>query len=81
MAYELSELLTPERIAEISTGHGFRPDITEQFLMDYLVHQLVTEGLECMTKGGICMPFYQRPYLQWIVSGQAIRVFLVSRIF
>ena len=59
MAYELSELLTPERIAEISTEHGFRPDITEQFLMDYLVHQRVTGGLECITKGGICMPFYQ----------------------
>lgn len=59
MAYELSELFTPERIDEISTEHGFRPDITEQFLMDYLVHQRVTEGLECMTKGGMCMPFYQ----------------------
>lgn len=59
MAYELSELLTPERISEISTEHGFRPDITEQFLMDYLVHQRVTEGLECITKGGMCMPFYQ----------------------
>lgn len=59
MAYELSKLFTPERIAEISTGHGFRPDITEQFLMDYLVHQRVTGGLECITKGGMCMPFYQ----------------------
>ena len=59
LAYELSELLTPERIYEISTEHGFRPDITEKFLMDYLVHQRVTEGLECITKGGMCMPFYQ----------------------
>ena len=37
MAYELSELLTPERIVGISTEHGFRPDITEQFLMDYTI--------------------------------------------
>ena len=59
MAYEPSELLTSERIAEISTERGFRPDITEQFLMDYLVHQRVTGGLECITKGGMCMPFYQ----------------------
>ena len=27
--------------------------------MDYLVHQRVTEGMECVTKGGMCMPFYQ----------------------
>ena len=59
MAYELSELLTPERITEVSTEYGFRPDITEQFLMDYLVHQRVTGELDCVTKGGMCMPFYQ----------------------
>ena len=28
--------------------------------MDYLVHQSITEGLECMTKGGMCMPFYYK---------------------
>lgn len=59
MAYELSELITSEKIAEISAKHGFRPDTTEKFLMDYLVHQRVTEGLDCITKGGMCMPFYQ----------------------
>ena len=26
--------------------------------MDYLVHQHITEGIECVTKGGMCMPFY-----------------------
>ena len=60
MAYDLSELITPEGITRISEERGFRPDITEQFLMDYLVHQRVTEGLEYMTKGGMCMPFYHQ---------------------
>ena len=59
MVYDLLELITPERITKISAERGFRPDIMEQFLMDYLVHQRVTGGIECVTKGGMCMPFYQ----------------------
>ena len=59
MAYELSKLITSERIAEMSDERGFRPDTAEQFLMDYLAHQRVTEGLDCITKGVMCMPFYQ----------------------
>lgn len=26
--------------------------------MDYLIHQRVAEGIECVAKGGMCMPFY-----------------------
>lgn len=59
MGYDLLESITPERITKISKELGFRPDITEHFLMDYLVHQRVTEGIKCVTKGGMCMPFYQ----------------------
>lgn len=59
MGYDLLQLISSERITEISKERGFRPDIMEHFLMDYLVHQRVTEGIRCVTKGGMCMPFYQ----------------------
>lgn len=59
MGYDLLELITPEWITKISKERGFRSDILEHFLMDYLVHQRVTEGIKCVTKGGMCMPFYQ----------------------
>ena len=52
-------MITLEGITAISDEYGFRPDVTEQFLMDYVVHQRVTGGVRCVTKGGMCMPFYQ----------------------
>lgn len=52
-------MITPESITALSEEHGFRQDTMEQFLMDYLVHRRVAGGIECVTKGGMCMPFYQ----------------------
>ena len=58
MPVDILQLSTPEKIDDISSKYGFRPDTMERFLMDYLVHQRVAEGIECVTKGGMCMPFY-----------------------
>ena len=56
---DILRMITLEGITAISDEYGFRPDVTEQFLMDYVVHQRVTGGVRCVTKGGMCMPFYQ----------------------
>lgn len=52
------ELVAAERINGIAEEYSFTPAIVELFLMDHLVHQRVTEKIECVTKGGMCMPLY-----------------------
>ena len=58
MSAELSDLITGQKISEIADRYGFQDKVMEKFLMDYLVHQYVTDAIECVTKGGMCMAFY-----------------------
>lgn len=60
MALYYSELLTRERILEISEKHGFSAELlVGKFILCFEIHRHITQEIDCTTRGGMCMPFHQ----------------------
>ena len=60
MVLYYSELLTRERIVEISKKYGFPADpLVEKFIMCFEIHKHIAQEIHCTTRGGMCMPFHQ----------------------
>ncbi len=52
-------ILTEPNISSIATKYGFIDKLTiEKFIMDYEMHHHITDAVDCITRGGMCMPFH-----------------------
>ena len=60
MALHYAELLTKERVIEISEKYGFPADpLVEKFILCFEIHKRIAQEIHCVTRGGMCMPFHQ----------------------
>lgn len=56
---EYSALLDEDSISSISERYGFNDKLAiEKFIMDFEVHSHIVQRADCITRGGMCMPFY-----------------------
>ena len=54
-----ASILTESTISSIALQYGFTDKSTvEKFIMDYEMHHHITDVVECVTRGGMCMPFH-----------------------
>lgn len=54
-----SALLTVENISSIAERFGFADKASvEKFIMDFEVHSHIAQQADCITRGGLCMPFH-----------------------
>lgn len=59
MTLYLSKYLTKENIDNIKKNFGFtNPQIIEKFIMDFEMQYQISQKLECITRGGLCVPFH-----------------------
>jgi len=54
-----SSLLTAKHVSAIADQYGFADRLSvEKFIMDFEMHHHITRQVECITRGGMCMPFH-----------------------
>lgn len=59
MTHVYSSSLTAEKISGIAERYGFADRLSvEKFIMDFAMHHHIVQQVECVTRGGMCMPFY-----------------------
>lgn len=59
MTLNFSASLTAQNITSISKRFGFIDNtVVEKFIMDFEMHHHITNQLNCITRGGMCMPFH-----------------------
>lgn len=75
MALYYSETLARERVVGISEKYGF-PDshLVDKFVMCLEVHKRITREIDCLTRGGMCMPFH-RPGFEVMRMSKDIDIF------
>ena len=53
------ELLTAETITRLATEYEFTvPQYVERFIRCFEIHNHITQVINCVTRGGMCMPFH-----------------------
>lgn len=56
-----SHLLTEESISSITKQYGFPHELyIEKFIMDLEMHARIAPRIDCIIRGGLCMPFHLR---------------------
>ena len=51
--------MTEENISSIAKRYGFTDKLpVEKFIIDFEMHSHITQQTDCITRGGMCMPFY-----------------------
>ena len=56
-----SHLLTEESISSIAKQYRFPHELyIEKFIMDLEMHAHIAQQVDCITRGGLCMPFHLR---------------------
>ncbi len=56
-------------INNISKKYGFTSKFNiEKFIMDFSIHKLISEKMECCIRGGLCSPFYVKTPESWRLS-------------
>ena len=59
LTLNFSATLTEQNITSIADQYGFAEKSTvEKFIMDFEMHHHITNEIECITRGGMCMPFH-----------------------
>lgn len=59
LAFNFSSLLTEKNISSIAKQYGFADKLSiEKFIMDFEMHSHITQQVDCITRGGMCMPFH-----------------------
>ena len=54
-----SYLLTEKNISSIATQYGFPHELyIEKFIMDLEMHARIAPKIDCIIRGGLCMPFH-----------------------
>ena len=52
-------LLTEESISSIAKQYGFPHELyVEKFIMDVEMHARIAPRIDCVIRGGLCMPFH-----------------------
>lgn len=56
-------MLQEELMAELAGRHGFADEsYVEKFIMCFEAHRRISREVECVVRGGLCMPFHQPGY-------------------
>jgi len=59
MTLHFEKVLEQTRINEIAEDYGFNiPENIEKFIMDFEMYYHISQEMECIIRGGMCMPFY-----------------------
>ena len=59
MALRLDHVLDERSISSIAETYGFVEESSvEKFVMDFEIQSHIAEKLDCVVRGGMCMPFY-----------------------
>ena len=59
MTLHLSEYLTRQHVDSVKANFGFaNSSIIEKFIMDFEMQYQISRELECITRGGLCVPFH-----------------------